>query len=85
MWRLVFTKRARKDILPLEKAVAKRIVARLDKALLNPKHFFSEIVGSPYHKLRAGDYRIIVVLLPAKKLIEVRRIGHRRNIYKRIR
>lgn len=84
MWKLVFTKRARKDILCFEKVVAKRIVAKLEKALENPKHFFSEIVDSPYYKLRAGDYRVIVVLDAEEKLIEVRRIGHRRNIYKGI-
>ncbi len=59
MWQLLFTKRARKDLLALEQDVAKRIVARLEKVAENPLHYFSKLVGSPYSKLRAGDYRII--------------------------
>jgi len=84
MWRIVFTKRARKDPLSLEKQVSKRILSKLEKAAENPKKQFSELVGSDYSKLRIGDYRAIVFLEFEEELIEVRRIGHRKNIYKNL-
>ena len=84
MWHIVFTKRARKDLIALERQVSKRIFSKLEKAAENPKKQFSELVGSDYSKLRIGDYRVIVFLKFEEKLIEVRRIGHRRNIYKKL-
>jgi len=84
MWKIVFTKRAKKDLFRLEKQVAKRIFFKLWKAAESPKQSFSEVVTTDYHKLRIGDYRAIAVLEPKKKLINVRRVGHRRNIYKNI-
>ena len=84
MWQILFTKRARKDLLRLEKQVAKRIASKLEKAAEKPNQYYREVVGTDYHKLRLGDYRVIVVLESEKKLIDVRRIGHRRNIYNKI-
>ena len=71
-------------MLVLEKQTSKRIFSKLEKTVENPKKQFSELVGSDYRKLRIGDYRIIVFLKFEEKLIEVRRIGHRRNIYKKL-
>ncbi len=84
MWRLIFTKRAERDLLGLEKSIAKRIVEKLEETAANPEHHFQKLVAAPYYKLRIGDYRAIVVLVPQQQLIDVRRIGHRRNIYKNI-
>ena len=36
-------------------------------------------------KLRVGDFRVIADIDRASKLIEVRLIGHRKNIYNKIR
>jgi len=35
-------------------------------------------------KLRVGDYRVLVDINTASKLIEVRVVGHRGNIYKTV-
>ncbi len=84
MWRLVFTKRAEKDFFRLEKEVSKRIIAKLEKTTKGPKQHFSLVKGTGYCKLRIGDFRVLVVLQHTKKLIDVRRVGHRRNIYKNL-
>ena len=84
MWQLAFTRRAEKDFFRLEKEVSKRIIAKLEKSLEDPKKHYSQVKGTDYHKLRAGDYRVLVILQPSKEIIDVRRIGHRKNIYKNI-
>ncbi len=84
MWQLAFTKRSEKDFFRLEKEVARRIVARLEKSLENPKRYYSRVKGTGYCKLRAGDYRAVVILDQSKEIIDVRRVGHRRNIYKNL-
>ena len=47
--------------------------------------FHSNVRNYNYHKIRAGDYRAIVMLGHQKEVVDVRRIGHRRNIYEKIR
>lgn len=76
--------RARKDLIKLEKTISKRIIEKLEKALINPQKSFQQLTDSPYWKLRVGDYRIIALADEEKKLIEIRRIGHRKNIYNKI-
>ena len=84
MWKTLFMPRARKDLIKLEKTISKRIIEKLEKALINPQKSFQQLTDSPYWKLRVGDYRIIALADEEKKLIEIRRIGHRKNVYKKI-
>jgi mRNA interferase RelE/StbE len=39
--------------------------------------------GTPYYRLRVGDYRVIIDWQKDDSLLFVRKIGHRRNIYDR--
>lgn len=71
------------ELQRLPKDVAKRIVKRVDIAKDNPKHFLESLTGDPGYKIRAGDYRAIVDIFEEEKIIAVRVVGHRRNIYKR--
>ncbi|HZX34043.1 MAG TPA: type II toxin-antitoxin system RelE/ParE family toxin [archaeon] len=84
MWQLLFTARARKDLLSLEKPVAERIISKLEQASADPQKAFSKLSGFQYYKLRVGDYRVIAFLDFSMKVVEVRRIGHRKNIYGKI-
>jgi mRNA interferase RelE/StbE len=84
MWKIVFTHRARKDLLLLDKDAASQIIKKLEKAAANPEKSFEKVTGFNYHKTRAGDYRAIVVLDPKSQTIEVRRTGHRKKIYKQL-
>ncbi len=79
----MFTNRARKDILSLEKQAARRILKKLEEAAKNPGKF-KKLSGCPYHKLRAGDYRAIATIDTQNQKIEIRRIGHRKNIYEKM-
>ena len=84
MWKIVFTNRARKDLQALEKIISKRIIDKLKTTSSKPEKKFLQLKGSAYHKLRIGDYRIIVILDHKKQVVEVHRIGNRKNIYKKI-
>ncbi|MFA5357829.1 MAG: type II toxin-antitoxin system RelE/ParE family toxin [archaeon] len=84
MWRIVFTHRARKDLMLLDKDAASQIIKKLEKAAENPEKSFEKVTGFNYYKTRAGDYRAIAVLDFKLKIIEVRRAGHRKKIYKNL-
>lgn len=49
----------------------------------NPYRFVEHYEGLSYFKLRIGDYRALLDINPSFKLIEVRVVGHRSNIYKK--
>ena len=67
----------------MDRAVARRIVNRLERASTNPDHYFEKLVGSDERKLRVGDYRLLAALSPAEQVITVERLDHRRRVHQR--
>jgi mRNA-degrading endonuclease RelE of RelBE toxin-antitoxin system len=45
MWRIVFTHRARKDLMLLDKDAASQIIKKLEKAAENPEKSFEKVTG----------------------------------------
>ena len=62
--------------------VAKRIIKKIESTRSNPHRLFVRLVGRVEYKLRVGDYRVIVDIDENRRVIIVRSLGHRRNIYK---
>lgn len=71
------------ELRKLPKVVSKRIVRKVSNSKENPRKFLEKLSGQPSYKIRAGDYRAIIDIDEQEKIIIVRIIGHRRNIYKR--
>lgn len=65
----------------LPKELRKRIFNKIISTKENPFHFFERLGGRKDYKLRVGDYRVIADINP--DMIQVTRIGHRKNIYKK--
>ena len=84
MWQVFYTRKAQKDMHSLEKGVSKRGYEKLELANENVGRSFEKVEGTGYHKIRVGDYRAIVVLDYLKEIVDVRRVGHRKNIYKKV-
>lgn len=64
-----------------EPDVRDRIVNKLDDITDFPGHYLKRLCGSPYYRLRVGDYRVIIDWRKDDRELFVRDIGHRRNIY----
>ena len=62
--------------------LAKRIIQKIESTRSDPHRFFVRLVGRTEYKLRVGDYRVIVDIEENRRVIVVRSLGHRRNIYK---
>ncbi len=81
---LRYTESAQDELNRLERQVAERILKKLERlaetAMVVP-HFplRGEWVG--FYRIRVGDYRAIYRLDHESRLIVVRKIGHRRDIY----
>ncbi|MBI3809131.1 MAG: type II toxin-antitoxin system RelE/ParE family toxin [Nitrospirae bacterium] len=82
-YRLVYTRRAEKDIKNLPPQVKERIgkaLLRFEKDPLKYAHALTQAQLGSY-RFRIGDYRVIFDL--EAEDIAVLRVGHRREIYRR--
>jgi mRNA interferase RelE/StbE len=81
---LVYTRRAEKDIKKLDPSIIKRLGKALLKLQNNPEQLSEQLtdprIGT--YRFRMGDYRVIFDI--EEKDIIVLRVGHRREIYKRV-
>ncbi len=81
MYELVYSGQAVKDLKKLDKEIQIRIISTLERIRIRPQIHVLKLVGSPYYRLRVGDYRVILNIVEDKVLIFVIEVGHRRNIY----
>jgi len=82
MWKIILLPEAIKDLNVLDKDATSQITKKLEVLEQTTSPRLEKLEGFDYYKLRAGDYRIIVVLDNKTQTIEVRKIGHRKKIYK---
>ncbi len=64
----------------------RRIKKRIDALAENlPNPATTKMKGSnPFHKIRSGEYRIIYEIHKDRLVILVVKIGHRKDVYKRL-
>ncbi len=82
-YKLVYTRRAEKDIKKLDPTVKRSIGKSFLKLQDNPIQY-SEKLTDPRigtYRFRTGDYRVIFDI--EDKDIVILRVGHRRDIYRR--
>jgi len=82
MYEIVFSEKAKKQFLKLEKDIKKRIITPLDRIKIRPEAYVTKLVGDASYRLRVGDYRVIMDIDKGKLIILIIKVGHRRNIYK---
>ena len=82
MYEIVFSEKAKKQFLKLEKDNQKRILNALERIKIRPEAYVTKIVGDISYKFRVGYYRIIMDIDKVRLLILVIKVGHRRNIYR---
>ena len=83
-WNIEWSSEALRALNKLEISVARRIVKKIEQSSVDPLKYFSRLSGFDDYKLRVGDYRVIALLLRSKKTIFVENLGHRKNIYKKV-
>ena len=81
MYKLIFSKLALKQLNKLEKNTKNRIWEKLQLCKDNPFRFLEHLEQIKGFKLRVGDYRLIIDINNAAKIMEVLELGHRKNIY----
>lgn len=66
----------------IDPSVRRRIVAKVEQAASNPRRYATRLVGSPFYRLRVGDWRVILKINEDSVEILVIEVKHRRNAYR---
>ncbi len=66
----------------LDTPAARRIIQKIEDTRSNPHRLFVRLVGRTEYKLRVGDYRVIADIVGNRRVIIIRSMGHRKNIYR---
>ncbi|MBW1769922.1 MAG: type II toxin-antitoxin system RelE/ParE family toxin [Deltaproteobacteria bacterium] len=75
-----------KSIKRLPKKELRRIKKKIDGLSENlPDPATTKMKGNnPFHRVRTGNYRIVYQILEDRLVILVVKVGHRKDIYKRL-
>ncbi len=83
-YEIVFKRSVYKDLRPIPKVDVRRILSKINLLADEPRQAGCEkLSGSERYRIRQGIYRIIYEIEDKKLIINVVKIGHRRQIYER--
>lgn len=81
--RIIILPIAKKQLKKLPQNVIGVILKKIYSIRENPLHFIERLSGVKLWKLKIGDYRAILQIMTKTGIINVIKIGHRKNIYKK--
>ena len=76
--------KALKQLKRLPKDITGRILNKVVFIKDTTQSFMKKLESKDIWSLRVGDYRVLIDLFEDKKLIEIIKVGHRREIYEDI-
>lgn len=83
MYSITFRSGAVKELRKLPGTARKRVASVIDLLATDPRpHGVKKMVGLDAWRLRAGDYRIVYSIADQQLVIEIIKIGHRREVYR---
>ena len=81
---IIIQPRAKKELKAFPKLVTGQILKKLYSIRDEPLGSIEKLKGYSLWKLRIGDYRVILYVDTGKQNIHVIKVGHRKNVYKRL-
>lgn len=83
IYELKFRKSVHKDLHGLPKADLLRILNRIESLRDDPRPAGSQkLSGAEKYRVRQGDYRILYSINDDAIVVEVVKVGHRREVYR---
>ena len=81
---LLINTSAERELRALPKEDRRRVVGRARGLALDPRPPGSEkLSGQERFRIRQGDYRIVYAIDDETRTVEIVKIGHRREVYKK--
>lgn len=81
-WQVVWSEKSVKQLEKIDKKDTQRIYDRVIDCADDPFRTAVRLVGSPFFRLRVGNYRVILDLQQNKLLVFVVEVDLRKRIYK---
>jgi mRNA interferase RelE/StbE len=82
-YRITIKKSAAKELEALPKKDLPRIIKRIQTLAQNPRPNRSQkLSGQEQYRIRQGDYRIVYSIEDKESLVDIVKIGHRREVYR---
>jgi len=83
-YRVTFKKSVAKDFRTIPKSDIKKILAKIDSLAENPRRDGAiKLSGHDLYRIRQGLYRIIYQIRENELVVQVIKVGHRSDVYKR--
>lgn len=76
--------KALKELKKLHKEVTERILKKVVFIKDIPQSFMKKLESKDIWSLRVGDYRVLIDVYEEKRVIEVIKVGHRKEVYENI-
>ncbi len=73
----------KKNLRKLPKEIVEIILKKLYSIRENPLRYIERLKKKGLWKLRIGDYRVIININTKNEIINVIKIGHRKDVYKK--
>lgn len=82
-YELRFKPSVAKDLRGIPSADLRRILARIETLREDPRPAGSEkLSAQERYRVRQGDYRILYTVLDSEVIVEIVKVGHRREVYR---
>lgn len=82
-WQVLWSEKSVKQLEKLDKKTSQRIYDSVMGCVGDPFKVASRLTGSPFYKIRVGNYRVILDLQQNKMIIFVIQTDHRKRVYNR--
>ena len=76
--------KALKQFKKLPKDVTERVLKKVVFIKDTPQSFMKKLESKDIWSLRVGDYRVLIDIHEDKRLLEIIKVGHRKEIYEDI-
>ena len=83
IWTVIYAPKAQRDLEGLGDELAKKVILLMDEIALDPYKLLEKLTNSPLYKFRIGVYRGIVDIVNDKLILQVVKIKHRSQVYKK--
>ena len=83
-YQIEWKRSAVKELEKLSPQNIHRIIKTIETLIDNPRPTNArKLIGSDYtYRLRVGDYRVVYSIFESSLIIEIVKVGHRRDIYR---
>ncbi len=86
MLEIAYTKTAQKALIKIDAKTRGKLIAKIEMVAAEPEKVFgfvTDLVGEDGFRIRQGDYRAICLIEDDQLVLQVIKVGHRKNVYRR--